>query len=136
LNALPLWRAAVDKKMLWRGLVYLALIAPLHYLIVMVAVLPAMLLLPPDIVPQLILALPLYAAGLWWGVPLFQRLLGLLPAPPLKMRLSVSFIGFMTLALLLLGIFFGITTPREATVLGSALLTTCHLWLIRSALQR
>ena len=117
--------------MLWRGLVYLSLIAPLHYLLVFTACVPAALLMPPDVTLQLSIALPLYVAGLWWGIPLFQRFLGVSAHSQFGMRVSILLIGLLIIPILAVGVYFGIFTTSEAFVLGSAVIIICHFWLIR-----
>lgn len=121
----------------WRALLYLVLVGPLHHLAMVAATLPAALLLPPDIVLQLIFALPVFCALLYWAVPALMRGLGVLDLAQDTRRHRFVII----LAALLITIAFfstvvaGITRPAEATVLNLVAVLCTHTWLIRTHLR-
>lgn len=121
--------------MSWRRKVsYLILIAPLHHLLSIIAALPAMLLAPPDILIQMILLAPCYAAALWWVVPAFQRAMGL-NSPTSRIvipKVQVPIAGFTAIGSAIVAVFFGLATPIEALLLDAIVVIACHAWLIRT----
>ncbi len=121
----------------WRKAVYLILIAPLHYLLSLLAALPAMYLFPPDILAQLGLVLPLYLILVWWAVPAFQRLMGLSTSCGHRMsgRSCLVITAFMALALILVLVGTGFATPAEALVLAAVPLVCLHTLMLRTYLR-
>ncbi|MGJ8597966.1 hypothetical protein [Sulfitobacter sp.] len=121
--------------MSWRRkAVYLILIAPLHHILSIIAAMPAMVLAPPDILFQIPLLVPLYAAGLWWVVPAFQRAMGATFPPDRIVRLKILILcgGFAALGGAIGAVGLGFAAPVEALILGALALIAFHAWLIRS----
>lgn len=118
----------------WRKGLYLILIAPLHHFLSLIASMPAMLLLPPDLFAQLLLTLPLFAVAIWWAVPAFQQLMGLRASAQriASIRLATLLCGFAPLGVAIVAVYLGIATLVEALILGAVILIACHAWLIRS----
>lgn len=116
-----------------RGLYYLAAILPLHHFAMLAASVPPMLLLPPDILWQALLALPLFGGLLAWSIPALLRRLGLLSAdqPAGAIRAFALGIAGLCLALAAVGIVLGLTTPIEAMILGLTALLAAHFLLLR-----
>jgi len=116
-----------------RGAFYLAAIIPLHYFAILAGSLPPAILLPPDLLIQAALAVPLFAALLYWAVPALLRKLGILspdrPVGPVR-AFSLGVAG-LCIALAMLAIATGFATPTEATVLGLFFLLLAHWMLLR-----
>ena len=114
------------------GLIYIGAIVPLHYFAMLAASLPPALLLPPDVLVQAIVAVPLFMGLLCWSVPAMMRALGLLP--PTRsigaIRLYVLAIAGLSVALALFGILMGFFTPLEAAISGMIILLLSHILLI------
>lgn len=111
-----------------RKLVYLALIAPLHHLGMVIATVPAALLLPPDILAQAVLALPLFCVFLLWSVPALRRKLELVPPTAKQSRfawLSVL-LALANLGIIIAGVAYGILTAMEATMLYALIIIFGH----------
>ncbi len=120
--------------MSWRRkAIYLILIAPLHHVLSIMAAYPAMLLLPPDIALQLLLICPLYALGVWWAVPAFQRAMGIqFPRDRIVFaRVLALLSGLVALALSIVAVLVGIATPIEALALGAIALIASHALILR-----
>lgn len=121
--------------MSWRRkAVYLTLIAPLHHLGLVLASIGPALLLPAKPFLQIALIAPVFAALVWWAVPKFQRLMGLYSAKTgfASLRIPAVFAAIGINGLAIVAVFFGYTTPVEATILGALFLTALHAWLTRT----
>lgn len=97
------------------------------------ASLPPALLLPPDILVQAVMAVPLFTGLIYWSVPALLRRLGLLrpdqPAGAIR-AYSLAVVG-LCIAFAAAGIVMGITTPLEAAILGLFALLMAHMMLLR-----
>lgn len=122
--------------MMRRGIYYLVAIIPLHYFAMLAASLPPALLLPPDILVQALMAVPLFAGLLFWSVPALLRRLGLLRSdqPAGAIRAFALGVAGLCIVLAVAGIVMGITTPLEAVILGVFALLAAHGLLLRRLL--
>ncbi|MEH6832653.1 MAG: hypothetical protein V7661_17620 [Sulfitobacter sp.] len=121
--------------MSWRRkAVYLILIAPLHHLALILASIPAAFVLPSNLLVQILLITPVFAAGVWWGIPKFQRLIGFPSTIDgiASLRASSVLGAIGTNGLAIMAVFSGYATPIEALVLGALALIALHAWLIRT----
>ncbi|WP_299414523.1 hypothetical protein [uncultured Sulfitobacter sp.] len=123
--------------MRWPALIYVIVIGPLHHLASVLAAVPAALLLPPDILVQLAVAVPVFCTLLYWAVPALLRRLGLLdPAYSLlHLRVLVIAAALLIAAAVIAATAMGYTTPAEATALNLVALMCLHIWLIRKHLR-
>lgn len=117
-----------------RKAVYLILIAPLHHLALVLASIPAAFVLPSNLLVQLLLITPVFAAGVWWGIPKLQRLIGFPSTNDgIASLRALSVLGAIgTNGLAIMAVFSGYAAPLEALVLGALALITFHAWLIRT----
>jgi hypothetical protein len=116
-----------------RALAFLMLVAPLHYLLACVAAVLAAFILPTDIVLQALIALLLFALGVWIGVPVLAKILGVhMEANQRGVAVGMGLgCGIAALALTV----SGITTPAQAAGLTIAVLICTYTWFIRTLLR-
>lgn len=123
--------------MLWRGLLYLALIAQLHYIWAILVSGLALAVFPDRFVAHFALALPVFVLGIWYGVPMLMRVLRLVAGSDLSITTRFQATGGAVLALLMFILpATGAGITAATPFLASTTLIIClHIWLIRHALR-
>ena len=122
----------------WRGLLYLALIAALHFLIY--GLIGRVALTVPFFSgwSHLLLFTPLFACVIWLAIAALTTALSLKSPTANRRKFNGLAIlagvawGFITVT----AIVTGLTTPTEAFTLSTVALICLHIWLIRADLRR
>ena len=122
----------------WRGLIYLTLIAPLHYILLSLTVWGAYAVPDFGVLLHLIVFTGLFAILLWWALPALAALLSItaVTAAPQPFRRRAILAGVAWERLPIAAIMTGLTPLNEVIAQCTAALICTHTWLIRSDLRR
>jgi hypothetical protein len=116
-----------------RALIYLALVGALHHLALVIAAIIPTLLFPPDLLVQLIIAVPIFCLMISWAVPALLRRLGLIPpkASTARIRIVAVLIALLCVSVTFLCVIIGLMTLIEATIVYILAVVFLHLVVLR-----
>lgn len=109
------------------------LVGPLHHLVLIIATLPPTLLFPPNLLLQLILAVPIFCPVISWAVPALLSWLDLIPpkAATARFRVIVVLAALLCVAATFLTVIIGVMTLKEATIVYLMAVAILHIVVLR-----